>query len=129
MLSTFTLDQVAEQSTDKSGLIVIEGKVYNITDYMAKHPGGDDILAEVLGQDATEAFHEVGHSKGAQAQLEALLVGVLKIEPKTQTKPDSRGWILLVPYWKGIVEVAMLFLLSSVAVIFFQVKASSSAQR
>jgi len=31
----------------------------------------------VAGQDATEAFHEVGHSKEAKDQLAELLIGVL----------------------------------------------------
>lgn len=38
MSSKFNLKQVAEKSTDTSGLIVIDKRVYDITDYMSKHP-------------------------------------------------------------------------------------------
>lgn len=39
--------------------------------------GGDDILEEVLGQDASEPFREIGHSEDAKRILEELLVGKL----------------------------------------------------
>ncbi|KAK4087765.1 hypothetical protein PCL_01558 [Purpureocillium lilacinum] len=71
-----TLEDVASMSTQTSGYIVIDNKVYEITDYMLKHPGGDDILAEVLGTDATQAFHEVGHSEEALEHLKPMLVNV-----------------------------------------------------
>lgn len=41
--------------------------------------GGDDILTEVLGTDASEAFHEVGHSAEAIEQLKPLLRGILDL--------------------------------------------------
>ncbi|KAK2752495.1 cytochrome b5, partial [Colletotrichum kahawae] len=54
--------------------------------------GGDDILVGVLGEDATEAFHEVGHSEAAGDKLESLLVGKLKDEPRMQdSKVKSVG--------------------------------------
>lgn len=38
MSSKFTLKQVAERSNSTAGVIVIDKKVYDITDYMSKHP-------------------------------------------------------------------------------------------
>lgn len=38
MSKLFTLEDVAMQSTDKGGLIVIDKLVYDITNYMSKHP-------------------------------------------------------------------------------------------
>jgi cytochrome b involved in lipid metabolism len=35
---TFTLQDVASKSTQSSGYIVIDNKVYEITEYMSKHP-------------------------------------------------------------------------------------------
>lgn len=37
-MDVFTLDDVAKRSTQTSGYIVIDRKVYEITNYMSKHP-------------------------------------------------------------------------------------------
>lgn len=42
------------------------------------HRGGEEVLLDVGGQDATEAFEDVGHSDEAREILEGLLVGTLK---------------------------------------------------
>ncbi|KAH7002394.1 cytochrome b5-like heme/steroid binding domain-containing protein [Ilyonectria destructans] len=91
MSKLFTLEDVAKQSTDKGGLIVIDKLVYDITNYMSKHPGGDDILVEVLGQDASEGFHEVGHSAEAMEQLKELRVGELDTTPVVTTKSSQKA--------------------------------------
>jgi hypothetical protein len=40
--------------------------------------GGEEVLLDVGGQDATEAFEDVGHSDEAREILEGLKIGVLK---------------------------------------------------
>lgn len=45
--------------------------------------GGEEVLLDVGGQDATEAFEDVGHSDEAREILEGLLVG--KLERKVRT--------------------------------------------
>lgn len=40
--------------------------------------GGEEVLLDVGGQDATEAFEDVGHSDEAREILDGLLVGDLK---------------------------------------------------
>lgn len=42
------------------------------------HRGGEEVLLDVAGQDATEAFEDVGHSDEARETLDQLLVGTLK---------------------------------------------------
>jgi len=39
------------------------GKVLDITNFINKHPGGEEILLKHGGQDATEVFIETGHVK------------------------------------------------------------------
>jgi len=43
-----------------------------------QNSGGEEVLLDVGGQDATEAFEDVGHSDEARETLEALKVGELK---------------------------------------------------
>jgi hypothetical protein len=40
--------------------------------------GGEEVLLDVGGQDATEAFEDVGHSDEAREILDGLLIGDLK---------------------------------------------------
>ena len=49
------------------------------------HSGGEEVLLDVGGQDATEAFEDVGHSDEAREILEGLLVG--KLERKVRFAP------------------------------------------
>ena len=45
------------------------------------YSGGEEVLLDVGGQDATEAFEDVGHSDEAREILEGLLIGKLKRGP------------------------------------------------
>lgn len=54
--------------------------MYNVSGYLEDHPGGVEVLREVAGLDATEAFEDVGHSDRAFEALEPLLVGELSEE-------------------------------------------------
>lgn len=49
-----------------------------MTKYLHDHPGGDDILVEVAGMDATEAFDNAGHSEEASEIMADFCVGKLK---------------------------------------------------
>jgi len=74
----FTYAEVAEHSAKKDLYLVIHDKVYNTTSFVDEHPGGEEVLLDVGGQDATEAFEDVGHSDEAREILEGLAVGTLK---------------------------------------------------
>lgn len=39
--------------------------------------GGEEVILDFAGKDATSAFEDVGHSKEAQAQLDELQIGIL----------------------------------------------------
>lgn len=52
-----------------------------MTDAFSGYSGGEEVLLDVGGQDATEAFEDVGHSDEAREILEGLLVGNLKRVP------------------------------------------------
>lgn len=45
---------------------------------MVRDSGGEEVLLDVAGQDATEAFEDVGHSDEARELLGPMLVGAVK---------------------------------------------------
>ncbi|KAL2217463.1 cytochrome b5-like heme/steroid binding domain-containing protein [Thermoascus aurantiacus ATCC 26904] len=90
----FTFQEVASHNTKKDLYVVIHDKVYDVSSFIDEHPGGEEVLLDVAGQDATEAFEDVGHSDEAREILAPLQVGVLKRmpgdpAPKTQTSSSS----------------------------------------
>ncbi|KAL5362932.1 hypothetical protein BJX96DRAFT_177620 [Aspergillus floccosus] len=74
----FTLEEVEAHKNKTDLWVAIHGKVYDVTKYAKDHPGGVDVLVDVAGQDATEAYEDVGHSEDANEILETYLIGTLK---------------------------------------------------
>jgi len=85
----FSLEDVAKHSTEGDCWIIIEGKVYNITSYFGKHPGGNDTMSATCGKDATNAYKtrdsyatssgsKTEHSKRAQNLLDNYYIGNLQ---------------------------------------------------
>ncbi|MFB7761467.1 cytochrome b5 domain-containing protein [Streptomyces xiamenensis] len=67
--------------------IVVEDGVYDVTDFLARHPGGVAPLHSYLGTDATAIFEELGHHRDrvVTARLRRLRVGRLEHPPGTGT--------------------------------------------
>ncbi|KAI2779271.1 FMN-dependent dehydrogenase-domain-containing protein [Daldinia loculata] len=51
--------EVSGHKTEESCWMVLHGKVYDITSFVPKHPGGRSILLKNAGQDASAAFDSV----------------------------------------------------------------------
>ncbi|KAK7534803.1 cytochrome b5 [Phyllosticta citribraziliensis] len=95
-IKEFTYSDVSEHSSKKDLYMVVHDKVYNCTSFVDEHPGGEEVMLDVGGQDATEAFEDVGHSDEAREILDGLLVGNLKRvagdpEPKASQAPQSQS--------------------------------------
>ncbi|KAF7719847.1 Cytochrome b5 heme-binding domain-containing protein [Penicillium ucsense] len=76
-----TLTEVAAHNTKKDLYMIIHEKVYDVTSFVDEHPGGEEVLLDVGGQDGSEAFEDVGHSDEAREILDGLLVGNVKRMP------------------------------------------------
>ena len=58
--------------------MVIEGKVYDVSEYVDEHPGGDDALLNKAGEDATEGFKGPQHPPRVWDELSEYYIGVLE---------------------------------------------------
>ncbi|MHB8576468.1 MAG: cytochrome P450, partial [Dehalococcoidia bacterium] len=84
---------------DKSGdfWVVFCDGVYDVSEWMYRHPGGAEIFIEQYGQDATELFNEIGHSDDAWNLAQSFKIGRLKegakppeqVGPPTMTVPEA----------------------------------------
>ena len=61
--------------------ICIEGHVYDVTPYLAEHPGGDDVLINNSGKDATIQFLDQNHSEYAVSIRNSYIVGKIENQP------------------------------------------------
>ncbi|KAH8170373.1 cytochrome b5-like heme/Steroid binding domain-containing protein [Sarocladium implicatum] len=84
----YTYQDVAEHNTKKDFFLVIHDKVYDCGKFV--DDGGEEVMLDVAGQDATEAFEDVGHSDEARETLDRLLVGTLKRQVSPATRPPTR---------------------------------------
>nr|KAG5708033.1 hypothetical protein BaRGS_025171 [Batillaria attramentaria] len=75
---TFTRRDVMKHCDSDSCWIIVEDKVYDVTRFLRQHPGGDDIILEYAGHDASAAFWDKGHSNDAHRMLREYYIGDLK---------------------------------------------------
>ncbi|XP_001599648.1 cytochrome b5 type B [Nasonia vitripennis] len=76
-LPIISLEEISWHDTIDDCWLVICDYVYNCTEFIKNHPGGQDVLLEYAGRDATLAFVGSGHSQGANRLLEKFLIGEL----------------------------------------------------
>lgn len=78
----FTWEEVAQRSgRNKERWLVIERKVYNISEFNRRHPGGSRVISHYAGQDATDPFVAFHINKGlVKKYMNSLLIGELSPE-------------------------------------------------
>uniref|UniRef100_A0A8C4MRZ6 Cytochrome b5 n=1 Tax=Equus asinus TaxID=9793 RepID=A0A8C4MRZ6_EQUAS len=71
----YRLEEVAKRNSSKEIWLVIHGRVYDVTRFLNEHPGGEEVLLEQAGADASESFEDVGHSSDAREMLKQYYIG------------------------------------------------------
>ena len=78
-LPLLSWDEVRAHSTRDSCWVVLDGDVLDLTDWLADHPGGGNILLAHAGGDASGVFRQLRHSAAAEGLARAMAVGKIKI--------------------------------------------------
>ncbi|MGJ9371888.1 cytochrome b5 domain-containing protein [Nesterenkonia sp. CF4.4] len=74
-----TMEQVEENDSPDSCWAVMDGTVYDLTDWIEDHPGGADRIEGLCGTDAAAAFEgQHGGSEGPEQQLTEFEIGTLE---------------------------------------------------
>ncbi|XP_055911490.1 cytochrome b5 [Eupeodes corollae] len=102
---TYTLAQVAANNGSEGSRvwIIIKGVVYDVTDFIDKHPGGGELITEYAGKDATKAFNQAGHSSDASADLKKYRIGIVaeKVPVPAENRYSNQSQISLTPSAKS----------------------------
>ncbi|KAI5136905.1 cytochrome b5 type B isoform X1 [Manis pentadactyla] len=89
----YRLEEVAKRNSPKEIWLVIHGRVYDITRFLNEHPGGEEVLMEQAGADASESFEDVGHSSDAREMLKQYYIGDVHpndLKPESGSKDPSK---------------------------------------
>jgi len=85
-LSSFTRKEVSTHNTEDDCWIIILNKVYDVTKWLPKHPGGANLILNLAGRDCTEEFR-VFHLNPSFTRLKPYLLGdVVSDEIKEQSE-------------------------------------------
>jgi cytochrome b involved in lipid metabolism len=71
-----SLNDIAQHNNQGSCWTAIDGKVYDITNFISSHPAGVDKIMKGCGVDATTMFNRVGAHN--ISKLSNVFVGLLK---------------------------------------------------
>lgn len=85
----YTLEDIRVHNMSNDTWLIIHNKIYDITSFLEEHPGGEEVLLEQAGTDATESFEDVGHSTDAREMLEQYYIGEVHMdERKKENKKE-----------------------------------------
>ncbi|XP_042196183.1 cytochrome b5 [Callorhinchus milii] len=87
-----TLEDVKCHNSCTSTWLVIHDKVYDVTKFLDEHPGGEEVLFEQAGGDATESFEDVGHSSDAREMLTQYCIA--ELDPADRKKENSKDVLI-----------------------------------
>ena len=76
---SFTAAEVSTHSSKSDCWSIVNGRVYELTEWISQHPGGEAVVEAMCGNDSTAAFN--GQHAGAQTANETIAgyeIGVLK---------------------------------------------------
>lgn len=88
----FTSEDVEEHVSPKSCWVTRDGKVYDVTEFLSDHPGGEDLILKYAGKDVGEIMKdstEHDHSDSAYKMLDEFIVGRLGAD----TKIVDENWV------------------------------------
>ncbi|KOS22778.1 Very long-chain specific acyl-CoA dehydrogenase [Escovopsis weberi] len=93
---TYTREEVRDHTSDDSLWCIIDSIVYDLTDFVDAHPGGESVLKQIAGQDATTAFYNL-HRQEVLAKYADLAIGTVAGESPQVIVPRP-GDLSAVPY-------------------------------
>jgi len=90
---------LAKHNTVEDSWISIDGQCYDITNFLARHPGGSKVLQNEAGKDASRAYYTMHDAATLQTALEqGLVVHMGELSTETVSASTTERPPSLVPY-------------------------------
>lgn len=89
-MKIITRDEVKENNTRDKLWFVIHNQVYDVAKFMEEHPGGEEVLLEQAGKDASEIFDDVSHSDDAKNIMKSYLIGEVPEHERTKVEVKAK---------------------------------------
>ncbi|KAJ2940775.1 hypothetical protein O0L34_g14887 [Tuta absoluta] len=80
----FTRQEVASHYNREDAHIIIDNVVYDVSKFIEEHPGGGEVLVDNAGRDASQCFHDIGHSQDAVEWRKQFRVGEVVPEERRE---------------------------------------------
>ncbi|KAJ8002476.1 hypothetical protein DPEC_G00159310 [Dallia pectoralis] len=101
-LAVYSWEEVQKHNQKGDQWVVIDRKVYNVTQWVKRHPGGIRVISHFAGEDATEAFTAFHPNPTFPRKfLKSLLIGELA---DTEPSQDSGKNVVLVQDFEALRE-------------------------
>lgn len=116
--TVYSLKQVAEHRSEDDCWVAVNNKVYNLTKWLNKHPGGKSVLFNLAGTDCSDEFRTF-HYKPNYNLLKLFQVGDLDPADCKEDTAISKDLQVLHDKFKseGVFEPDYLFYLTRAAII------------
>eukprot|EP01001_Neometanema_parovale_P013320 NODE_9693_length_630_cov_88.163708_g9426_i0.p1 GENE.NODE_9693_length_630_cov_88.163708_g9426_i0~~NODE_9693_length_630_cov_88.163708_g9426_i0.p1 ORF type:complete len:132 (+),score=12.46 NODE_9693_length_630_cov_88.163708_g9426_i0:108-503(+) len=89
LLPIFSRSEVAQHSTSDSCWIVLDNKVYDVSDFLNDHPGGRGPILAHAGKDASATFHAQHDVSYIDNTLHHFQIGAVQKEELRHRSPPS----------------------------------------
>ncbi|PIN16543.1 Cytochrome b5 [Handroanthus impetiginosus] len=87
----YAFEEVAKHDKIKDCWLIINGKVYDVSQFMEEHPGGEEVMLAATAKDASSDFEDIGHSDDAREKMGNYCIGQIDVA----TVPLKRAHISL----------------------------------
>lgn len=90
-MKTYTVEEVAQHNTAKDIWIIVNGKVFDLTNFINDHPGGKKVLMKKAGKDASKEFKTFHNDAIMQRVGLPMQIGVIgSAEAPAATPPQEQ---------------------------------------
>jgi len=92
MAKQYTREEVKKHHDNQSSWIIIHNSIFDVTQFLNEHPGGEEVLLEQAGRDGSEAFEDVGHSSDARELMLKYKIGEIVESERNPVKEKKNSW-------------------------------------
>jgi delta8-fatty-acid desaturase len=120
MVPSISSEELSRHNKQQDLWICIQGKVYNVTDWLHRHPGGELPLMSLAGQDVTDAFLAFHPGTAAWNLLPQYQVATLadyEVSPVAEEHRKILGELKEAGLYRNPVEVYLMYAIWMLAML------------